>query len=637
MKKYCLAASVLALSASGAWAQTNVQTKPQTAASQPRASAQQNREVFDFPAYGVRIEPDERLIIVMAALDAAGFNQSANTAFHQELRRDLSALDPDLRRRMREFFVRANRGLETASPTEQAARYVSLAYALDRAPDLNAPVRSTELPAGLLEVLDFAPLVREFYRKSGIAERLPDYKRKYQTRGDSLRPELARAINNVTSYLNTRPQLVAIERVTTTNKSVTSKKNQKQSLASTEIRELPRQFFVVPDLLAAPNSAKLRVIGDNYYAIVGSAIEPENSIEFRRAYLQFLVDPLIYKNAREIAVQRDAIRGLLDELAEQKRREFDAAKAAKTLPETAVFELPFAPDPFLAVARSFVVASEVRERRLKRIERAQRDAQTETGKKAALAAGEIAVSNNRLTFPRADAAAFAELAEAYENGAILAFYFDERLNGMEASGFDVTSSFADMIATFDVGKEKARLKDSETKRAQAVAALVASRKDAAKQASEDVEAERIRNDKLVVGLNLVENLLKTGDTDEAEKSLNQMLLEFPGEPRVLFALGRTASLSARNVFDEDLRNARLKKAAAHYVNLLQIAAPDSTAKSLLSSAHFQLGRIYEFYADENETYKTAALKEFDAAIALGEIAGGAYREAVEAKARLTQK
>ena len=637
MKKFYLSVAVFSLSVGANFAQTAAQPQTNSPTSVPRQAVSDNRNVFDFSEYAVRIEPDERLIIVMAALDAAGFSPSANTPFHQELRRDTSGLDEDLRRRMREFFQRSNRGLETATPTEQAARFVSLAYALDSAPDLTAPARATDLPAGLLEVLDFAPLVKEFYRKSGIAEKLPDYKKKYQNYADGLRPNLARAIGGVTAYLNTRPQLVALERVTTTNKNVTAKKNQKATIKRVQVRETPRSFFVVPDLLAAPNSAKLRVIGDNYYAIVGSAIEPENSIEFRRAYLQFLVDPLIYKNAKEISVQREGLRNLLDDLLDKKRTDFDQAKAAKKIPAEAVFEATFSPDPFLAVARSFVVAAEVRDRKLKQIARAELAARTAQNQKQAVDAAEITVVNSRLTFPRAEAEAFAELAEAYENGAILAFYFDERLNGVENSGFDATASFADMIATFDASKEKSRLRESAVKREQAVNALIERRANSAKQSTADVESEKIRNNSLVAGLNQVETLLKTKDYETAETNLKDLLNQYPGEPRILFALGRAASVAAENSFDENLRNERLKKAATHYVNLLQIATPDNASKALISNTHVALARIYEFYMDENETYKTAALKSFDAAIALGEITGGAYRQAVEGKQRLTQK
>ena len=70
---------------------------------------------------------------------------------------------------------------------EQAARYVSLAYTLGPAPGFEAPPRSEDLPAGLLDVLDFAPLVREFYRQTGLDEKLPNYLNMHRTAGDALR------------------------------------------------------------------------------------------------------------------------------------------------------------------------------------------------------------------------------------------------------------------------------------------------------------------------------------------------------------------------------------------------------------------------------------------------------------------
>ena len=43
------------------------------------------------------------------------------------------------------------------------------------------------MPGSLLEVLDFAPLVREFYRRSRIEDNLVIYTRAYQAEGDRLR------------------------------------------------------------------------------------------------------------------------------------------------------------------------------------------------------------------------------------------------------------------------------------------------------------------------------------------------------------------------------------------------------------------------------------------------------------------
>ena len=62
-------------------------------------------------------------------------------------------------------------------------------------------------------MLDFAPLVREFYRRSRIEENLVSYTRAYQAEGDRLRKPTAEMVRAVLSYLHTRPITVSLERV----------------------------------------------------------------------------------------------------------------------------------------------------------------------------------------------------------------------------------------------------------------------------------------------------------------------------------------------------------------------------------------------------------------------------------------
>src|SRR5207237_10050398 len=126
--------------------------------------------------------------------------------------KDQESLDPCLPEALKNFFDR-NRLPAPATPADQAARYVSLAYAIGQPPLLDAPERSDELPGGVLEVLDFAPLLREFYRKSGIDERLIAYMRAYQAEGDRLRQQAAEMVRSILSYLHTRPIVVSTERV----------------------------------------------------------------------------------------------------------------------------------------------------------------------------------------------------------------------------------------------------------------------------------------------------------------------------------------------------------------------------------------------------------------------------------------
>src|SRR5688572_23782122 len=66
----------------------------------------QNRQSFDLSSHGVRVEPDKRLIVVLASLEAAGLEtplSSQGAEFRQKLTADLDKLSPDLRSRMRMF------------------------------------------------------------------------------------------------------------------------------------------------------------------------------------------------------------------------------------------------------------------------------------------------------------------------------------------------------------------------------------------------------------------------------------------------------------------------------------------------------------------------------------------------------
>src|SRR5436190_21584702 len=155
----------------------SVHAQPATPSPTPAPVRTRPATPFDPAEYGVAVRPDARLIIVMAALDAAGFDPTPGkepSAFRKLIRKDQANLDANLRERLTAFYQR-DKLPAPATPADEAARYVSLAYALGQPPLLDAPARSEDLPSGVLEVLDFAPLVREFYGKSGMDERLVGY------------------------------------------------------------------------------------------------------------------------------------------------------------------------------------------------------------------------------------------------------------------------------------------------------------------------------------------------------------------------------------------------------------------------------------------------------------------------------
>ena len=559
---------------------------------------------FDLTEAGVRIQPDARLIVMMAALDAAGFDPTPKgrepSAFRAQVRREQQDLDADLRQRMRVFFERNNRSLVTATPAEQSAGYVSLAYALGPAPSFEAPSRSDDLPGGLLDVLDFVPLMREFYRKSGIDERLPEYLRKYQAEGDRLRPTTIEMVRNVVAYLHTRPTISSIEKV-----PVKSPDQKKGVPLRYETRERARNFYIVPDLLAVPGTINFRVIADDYYVIVPFALNPAAS-ELRRAYIRFVIDPIILKNNRDIAARRADVKTLLDQ-------RIAANKEVST-------------DVFLAVMRSLVAATDIRMDETTRIESLMREARSKL-EKTTDAAQRTAITRE-LDQRKASVQdeAIALLAEEYERGAVLVFFFADQLEGIEASGFDISNFFADMMTAFDPVREARRLTENAEAQKRA---LEARKLRQAQMAANADGTDSSGPSALVKGLAAVDDLLSVKNYAEAEIRLRALMTDYQREPRIFFALGQAASLSAEDATDEDVQRERLNRALANYRLAIMATTPE-TDRALVQRSYAAIGRIMEFFENNEE-----ALKAFDAAIKLGPADEKAFDEAQKGKARLT--
>jgi hypothetical protein len=546
----------------------------------------------------------------MAALEAAGLDAtpagSEPSAFRAQLQRDLANLDPDLRARLRRFYER-NKLPAPATPADQAARYISLALALGPPPLLEAPERSEQLPGSLLEVLDFAPLVHEFYGRSGMEEKMVVYTRAYQAEGDRLRQPTAAMIQTVLSYLHTRPITVATERVLV--KAPSGKKKNDQRAFTT--RQHERHFFIVPDLLGAAGTINFRVIADDYYAVVPAGTDPTSS-ELRRGYLQYVIDPLVLKFNRQIADRREQIRQVLAE------RE----KAGATV----------SPDIFLSVSRSLVAGADARFDESRRIDRVTADARAKLANAKPDEARAIVKETDAAIAAIKDET-IARLADDYERGAVLAFFFAEQFKDIESSGFDISNFFVDMIALFDPAREANRLKEVAAARTRALAARQArlSARAAVDEPPVYSEAEAARAAALVKQLGEIEQILQAKDYPAAEARLKGLLKEYSREPRVFFALAQTSSVAAADATDEEVQAQRLKAALTNYRLAVEAASPE-TDRALISRAHVAMGRIYGFLENNAE-----AVKEFDEAIKMGEITGGAYREALEGKSKLPPK
>lgn len=571
----------------------------------PRTATQPAPRTFDLAEYGVEFSLEPRLVVMMAALDAAGFDPAPGktpSAFRARVRADQQSLDPDLRTRLQRFYESHKLRDANATPAEQAARYVSLAFALGAPPAFDNPPSADDLFEGAAEVLDFAPLLREFYRRSGIEGHLPAYLAEYRAENDLLRPRARAMVKTTLDYLHTRPVTTTVERARVRTPTVNEKKKPQTTVVE---HERDRRFHIVSDLLAPTGAINLRVVADDYYAIIPAGTDADSS-EVRRAYLRFVVDPLVIRFNRDIALKRADIQSILDARAKA---------SGNAMP--AVFE---------AVARSLVIAADARMTAAARINElsANASARAQNLKDAERAALTKEVQADLL---RIGDEMTATLAVAYERGAVLAFYFSEQLRDEESSGFDFADAIPDVIARVEPAKEIARPSEYAEARARYVAERARVAKEAANRAPED-EHEAARRAQLIGQLDEVSRMLQARKYPEAEQRLRAMLDDYKGEPRIFFALGQTWSVGAEDAANEETRDTRLNNALANYANAIQMADRDNDL-ALISRAHVARGRILAFLER-----KTEAAQEFDAAIKIGRVAGGAYDDALKGKADL---
>lgn len=582
----------------------------------PNAFAQNPQAGFDLSNYGVKIEPDKRLIAVLAALEAAEMKNASgenvkviNTnlseqgeAFRIKVKGDAAGVSEELRLKLGNFVSQYKKRNAGKSDSALLAPFISMAYALTPVPDLAEPSRTTSLPGDLLDVLDFSPLVREFYRSARLGEKMDDYAKEYQASGDAMRPSTVIMVAQLLDYLHTKPQTIYAEKIKTEREVGKSKK---QKISNTEIRERERRFYIVPEMFAPKGTINFRNVGDDYYAIIPPGTDLSES-EVRRAFLQFVVDPLILQNAKEISGFREGIKTLLDE-----RRKENA---------------DLSPDIFLAASRSLIGAidakeNEYRKTRIATFEARRKIDQVQDVEEKRKVSRALEEYKREL----ADETAF-RLSETYQNGGVLAFYFARQLNGLAESGFDISGSLRDIILSLDATAETNRLAENAAARKRAVAA-----RDAAR-----IKALTVVENPVVKKLREVDDLIRVKNFQKAEVELQGLMLDNPTEkPRISYNLGRLASIAAESTTDEQVRKQKLLEAKKHYDETLNEAFKNKEIKTdpaLVSLTYVALGRIHEYFGESEY-----AKKIYEAAIKLGNMSDGGYAQAVAARERLEKE
>ena len=224
---------------------------------------------FGQSSSGVGVDADLRLFTTLAALNAAGFDIELGSQYHptrSAVRKFADGLDPDLKRRLKQFYDSHRAG----QPDEdQLAKYISLALVLTDPPELKPAFREEALPPDAREILGFAELLREFYQKARLSRRWTEIRLQYEEEINRLGPRVREVILRTDAYLRV-----------TQGPGV-------------------RNMHIYVELAAPVNSINVRSNQDEYYVVLGS-FSNAGMDDVRHAYLHFQLDGLVRGNVLKV-------------------------------------------------------------------------------------------------------------------------------------------------------------------------------------------------------------------------------------------------------------------------------------------------------------------------------------------------
>ncbi|HJQ26589.1 MAG TPA: tetratricopeptide repeat protein [Blastocatellia bacterium] len=568
------------------------------------SSNQQQSAGFILPAdVNVRVESDPRTLVVMAAINEAGFDAETGgqplSPLRAELRKDLKTIDPQLKAKLAAFYQSHRRaGVDEMT---DATRYAALSLLMTPPPGFNVHVPlGVTLPEELQSLLSveekgteptLQKLVREFYVTSGFKNFLVKYTAVADAYATAYRQPVGELLYQTLEYFHASPETIVNMRplVISPTEAEPGRKKQNPTVVA---RNRSRQVFVITDPLLALNTSVVRGdilnqqedlltrrVGDDYIVIVGPS-RAYNIDGVRQALIRFVIDPLVERHLKFALDYKEPITKLVAGVP-------TAARQYQT-------------SVYLVMRESLAQAAEARLKRLRAM------------------AGGAAYSEDDATF---------DLAQAYLRGAVLTFHFYGALRDLEATGLSLETFIDQMVATTKFDREATRAREFEPVVARVTAARNARKSESVTEPTAAPVAKKMLAS---------DDLIRQKKFAEARVLLESVLAEEPNNARALYGLGQVLSSTPSAVeldpkADENdkiqAQHDRFEQAIKLYRKAIDNASPESE-KWLIQWSHVLLGRIYDF-----QEFRNDALAEYDKAIEMGDIPNGALKEARDGKLR----
>ncbi|MCI0663467.1 MAG: hypothetical protein L0220_20570 [Acidobacteria bacterium] len=544
-----------------------------------------NLTIADINTY---IAIDKRMIVMMAALNMAGYDYEPArrplSPLRTQLRDELKNTNPELLRKIRDHFQTHTKG--KADPAA-VAPYLSLALSMSEPPGFTIDIPAERLPDDVREITDFALLLEEFYRVTGFSKLLPAYITNYAKTAQNYGQAAGFALGTVLTYLHTEPVLT-LPPLYNPRRAQSSRKDSKEEQEPVKADNRIRQFIIMPDLLNSIGAANLRVVGDNYFLLLGPTTEP-NLEAIRRGFLTFVIDPLSERQIKEVAAIRDDLRKLMKSRGDKLDQDYAERSA------------------YYLITDSLARAADAR---MDVLGVATRRQQTEDD-------------------------AIYQLSLAYDRGAVLVYHFYDQMKAFESVGVNLRDYFSSMLKNIDFDRERKRL-DLYAERLARIKQL---RTEATLAPAPTIILANT-NEKLLPRILEADQLIKARKYDEATVVLESAKKDSPDNARVLYGLGEVTSKKASTLDDADRVEETLYAAVEFYRLAAKNASPE-TEKWIAQRSYVAAGKILDFIGENNtavaEELAAQATLAYEMAIKLGKIEGGAYEEAEQAMKQRSQK
>lgn len=231
-----------------------------------------------FGAESLQLDANENLFSVLAAINAAGYDDGIklpdNNPLRQQLRDYLAQQNiaslPELKR-----FFQANGRHKNA--VQDLSQYISYALSVSGPPDFAWRTRDVEIPPDAKAIEGFTPLLIDFYRQARLDELWRRARPVYEKELEKYHSPVLGMTNKVDGYL----------RVSAGG-------------------YLGRRFQIFIDLLGTPQQVQTRNYGDDAFVIVTPSVEPK-MFDIRHAYLHFELDPIMIKYGMDLQQKRSLL------------------------------------------------------------------------------------------------------------------------------------------------------------------------------------------------------------------------------------------------------------------------------------------------------------------------------------------